>query len=136
MPIDDNQPQIVRKMSDKILISGMGCRAAIGVTAGERAVKQQLSIDIEFPIDGRAAGSDSIKDAVDYDTVAQAVAEICASREFHLIETVAEQIAGQILERFPISQVRILVRKISPIAAPRVDYVSVEITRPVSLYKN
>ena len=121
------------KMSDKILISGMGCQTSIGITAGERAVKQQLSIDVEFPVDGRAARSDSIKDAVDYDTVARAVAEVCSSREFHLIETVAEQIACRILENFPISQVRILVRKISPIASPRVEYVSVEITRPVSL---
>src|SRR6187399_3343281 len=121
------------KMSDKILISGLGCLTAIGITAGERAVKQKLSIDVEFPIDSRGAQSDSIKDAVDYDTVAQAVAEVCSSREFHLIETVAEKIAGRILEKFPVSQVRILVRKISPIAAPRVDYVSVEIVRPVSL---
>ena len=120
-------------MSDKILISGMGCLTAIGVTAGERAVKQQLSIDLEFPIDGRAAASDSIKDAVDYDTVARVVAEVCSGREFHLIETVAEKIAERVLEEFPISEVRILVRKISPIASPRVQYVSVEITRPVSL---
>jgi len=121
------------KTSDKILISRMGCLTAIGITAEERAVKQLLSIDLEFPIDGRAAGTDSIKDAVDYDTVARAVAEVCSSREFHLIETVAEQISLRILEKFPISQVRILVRKISPIAAPRVDFVSVEIVRPVSL---
>ena len=64
---------------------------------------------------------------MDYDTVARTVAEVCSSREFHLIETVAEQIAGRVLEKFPISQVRILVRKISPIAAPRVDYVSVRL---------
>ena len=121
------------KMSDKILISGLGCLTAIGITAGERAVKQKLSIDVEFPIDGRGGQSDSIKDAVDYDTVAQAVAEVCSSREFHLIETVAEKIAGRILEKFPVLQVRILVRKISPIASPRVDYVSIEIVRPVSL---
>jgi dihydroneopterin aldolase len=130
---DDNQLQIVVKMSDKILISGMGCLAAIGITAGERAVQQQLSIDVEFPVAGRPAATDSINDAVDYDTVARTVAEVCSSREFHLIETVAEQIAGRVLEKFGISQVRILVRKISPIAAPRVDYVSVEIVRPVSL---
>jgi dihydroneopterin aldolase len=130
---DDNQLQFVMKMSDKILISGMGCLAAIGITAGERAVQQQLSIDVEFPVAGRPAATDSINDAVDYDTVARTVAEVCSSREFHLIETVAEQIAGRVLEKFGISQVRILVRKISPIAAPRVDYVSVEIVRPVSL---
>jgi dihydroneopterin aldolase len=130
---DDNQLQIVMKVSDKILISGMGCPTAIGVTAGERAVKQQLSIDLEFPVAGRTAGSDSIKDTVDYDTVARTVAEVCSSREFHLIETVAEQIASRVLEMFNIAQVRLRVRKISPIAAPRVDFVSVEIVRPVSL---
>jgi dihydroneopterin aldolase len=130
---DDNQLQIVVKMSDKILISGMGCLAAIGITAGERAVQQQLSIDVEFPVAGRPAATDSIEDAVDYDTVARTVAEVCSSQEFHLIETLAEQIAGRVLEKFPISQVRILVRKVSPIATPRVDYVSVEIVRPVSL---
>jgi len=130
---DDNQLQIVMKMSDKILISGMGCLTAIGVTAGERAVKQQLSIDLEFPVSGRPAATDSIDDAVDYDTVARTVAEVCSSREFHLIETVAEQIASRVLEMFNIAQVRIRVRKLSPIAAPLVDYVSVEIVRPVSL---
>jgi dihydroneopterin aldolase len=130
---DDNELQIVKKMSDKILISGMGCLTAIGVTAGERAVKQQLSIDLEFPVAGRPADTDSIEDAVDYDTIARTVSEVCSSRQFNLIETVAEQIADRVLEEFPISQVRILVRKISPIAAPRVDYVSVEIVRSVSL---
>lgn len=133
MASDDNPLQIVMKMSDKILISGMGCLTAIGVTAGERAVKQQLSIDLEFPVSGRPAATDSIDDAVDYDTVARTVAEVCSSREFHLIETVAEQIASRVLEMFNIAQVRIRVRKISPIAAPLVDYVSVEIVRPVSL---
>jgi dihydroneopterin aldolase len=130
---DDNQLQIVMKMSDKILISGMGCLTAIGVTAGERAVKQQLSIDVEFPVADHPAATDSIEDVVDYDTVARTVAEVCSSREFHLIETVAERIASRVLEMFPIAQVRIRVRKISPIAAPRVDYVSIEIVRPVSL---
>jgi 7,8-dihydroneopterin aldolase/epimerase/oxygenase len=130
---DDNRLQFVMKMSDTILISGMGCMTAIGVTAGERAVKQQLSIDVEFPVVGHPAATDSIKDALDYDAVARTVAEVCASREFRLIETAAEQIAERVLEKFPIPQVRILVRKISPIAAPRVDYVSVEIVRPVSL---
>jgi dihydroneopterin aldolase len=121
------------KMSDKILISGMGCLTAIGVTAGERAVRQRLSIDVEFAVSGRPAETDSIGDAVDYDSVAQTVAEVCSSQEFHLIETVAEKIAVRVLKQFPISEVRILVRKMSPIAAPQVDYVSVEIVRPVSL---
>jgi len=118
---------------DKILISSMDCLTAIGITPAERAIKQRLSIDLEFPCDARAASrSDSIRDAVDYDTIAQSVAEVCASREFNLIETVAEKIAEKVLGSFPISQVRVRVRKISPVASPRVDFVYVEIVRPVS----
>ena len=51
------------------------------------------------------------------------------SRDFHLIEAVAELLAAGILGEFPTSQVRVLVRKISPVLEPRVNYVSVEIVR-------
>jgi dihydroneopterin aldolase len=46
-----------------------------------------------------------------------------------LIETVAGRIADRVLAGFPVSTVRVLVRKISPVAEPRVQYVSVEIVR-------
>ena len=108
---------------DKILISKIDCVAAIGVTAEERTMKQRLSIDLEFAMDARrAAHADSLREAIDY--------EVCASRDFHLIETVAEHIARRVLGEFPISQVRVLVRKIAPVVEPRVAYVSVEIVRP------
>ena len=117
--------------SDRILISSIDCLASIGVTAAERGHRQRLSIDVEFAADAAtAAKTDSIDDAVDYARVAAAVADICGEREFHLIETLAEAIASRILGSFPVSPVRILIRKISPIATPRVAYVSVEITRP------
>jgi dihydroneopterin aldolase len=46
-----------------------------------------------------------------------------------LIETVAETLASRILGDFPVIQVRILVRKLSPVVEPRVEYVSVEVIR-------
>ena len=117
--------------TDKILISNIDCVAAIGVTAEERTIKQRLSIDVEFDVDvRRAARTDSLRDTIDYSPVTRAVAQICASRDFHLIETLAESIAGRLLEGFPISRTRVLVRKISPVLEPRVDFVSVEIVRP------
>ena len=119
------------KPTDKILISRIDCVAAIGVTAEERTMRQRLSIDVEFAMDARqAAQADSLRDATDYSQVAKVVAEICASRDFHLIETVAEHIAGRILSEFQISQVRVLVRKIAPVVEPPVSQVSVEIIRP------
>jgi len=117
--------------SDKILISRINCLAVIGVTPEERALKQRLSIDVEFLIDSRKpAATDSLKDAIDYAEVAAAVAEVCGSRPYHLIETVAERIADRVLADFPTSGVRVLLRKISPVAEPGVEYVSLEIVRP------
>ena len=117
--------------SDKILISSIDCAAAIGVTPEERTVPQRLSIDVEFSTDSRRpAATDSLKDAVDYARVAAVASETCRSRDFHLLETVAELIAARVLRDFPIPQVRVLVRKISPVAEPRTAYVSVEIIRP------
>ncbi len=118
-------------MPDKILISAIDCPVLIGVTPEERRSRQHLSIDIEFSTDARKpAETDSIKDAVDYARVAVVASRVCAGREFHLIETVAELIAAEVLKEFPTPQVRVLVRKISPIQTPRTAYVSVEIIRP------
>jgi 7,8-dihydroneopterin aldolase/epimerase/oxygenase len=115
---------------DKILISSIDCLAAIGVTPEERTMKQRLSIDVEVFTDAtRAAQTDSLKDTLDYSKVATLVMEICRGRDFHLIETLAEVLAGRILSGFPTPQVRVLVRKISPVVEPRVDHVSIEIVR-------
>ena len=115
---------------DKILISSMDCVAAIGVTPEERTIKQRLSIDVEILTDAaRAAQNDSLKDALDYSKVATLVMEVCRSRDFHLIETLAELLASRILADFPTPQVRVLVRKISPVVEPRVNHVSIEIVR-------
>jgi dihydroneopterin aldolase len=55
--------------------------------------------------------------------------DVCRSRDFHLIETLAELLASRILSDFPVPQVRVLVRKISPVVEPRVSHVSIEIIR-------
>ena len=116
---------------DKIVISSMDCVAAIGVTAEERTIRQRLSIDVEVLTDAaKAAVSDSLRDTLDYSRVATLVMEVCRSRDFHLIETVAELLANRILAEFPSTpQVRVLVRKISPVVEPRVSHVYVEVLR-------
>lgn len=117
--------------SDRILISRIDCLAIVGVTTEERALKQHLSVDLEFLIDAKKpAATDSIKDTIDYAKVAETVAEVCASQPFHLIETIAERIAARVLADFPTTGTRVLLRKISPVANPSVEYVSLEIVRP------
>ena len=122
---------LVMDNPDRILISSIDCVARIGVTQEERTIPQWLSIDVEmFTNTSRPASTDSLKDAIDYAKVSMSVAEVCRSRDYHLIETVAEGIASKVLSDYPLTTVRVLVRKISPVAEPRVCYVSVEIVRP------
>src|SRR5688572_22845233 len=107
---------------DTIFISRIDCVASIGVTPEERTIRQRLSIDVEFSTDAAvAARHDSLKDAVDYSRVAASVLQVCQGRPFHLIETVAESVAARILSDFPVTRVRVLVRKHSPVVEPRVD---------------
>jgi 7,8-dihydroneopterin aldolase/epimerase/oxygenase len=117
-------------VSDRILICGIDCVAGIGVTPEERTIRQRLSIDVDLFTDTSIpARTDSLKDAIDYARVAATVETVCRERDYHLIETVAESIAGRVLSGFPLARVRVLVRKISPVAEPRVGHVAVEIVR-------
>ena len=117
--------------TDKILISRIDCLAVVGVTPEERSSKQRLSIDVEFLIDARKpARTDSLRDAIDYAQVAATVAHVCVSQPYHLIETIAERIAERVLSDYPTPGTRVLVRKISPVAEPGVEFVSVEVVRP------
>ena len=115
---------------DKILISDIDCVAAIGVTPEERTMKQRLSVDVEVVTDLRnAARSDSLKDALDYAEVVRLVVDLAGSRDFHLIETFAELIAGRVLSDLSGDTVRVVVRKLTPVLSSRVRFVSVEIVR-------
>jgi len=116
--------------ADKISISGIDCVAAIGVTAEERTMQQRLSVDVELTTDVREASrSDRLKDALDYSKVVTDVVALAGSRDFHLIETLAEEIAARVLSDFDTRNVRVIVRKTTPVMASRVNFVSVEIER-------
>ena len=120
----------VKGTPDKLFVSGIDCVAAIGVTPEERTMKQRLSVDVEVATDIRpAARSDSLKSALDYSGIVSAVVSLASSRDYHLIETLAEQIAERILNDLGGESVRVVVRKLTPPLSSRVGFVSVEILR-------
>ena len=54
-------------MKDIIYIKDLRVKTIIGIFDWERKVKQEVSIDLEFPFDcKKAAATDSIEDTVDY----------------------------------------------------------------------
>lgn len=104
----------------------------VGIYPHERAQTQTVFLDIELDYDfARAAASDAITDAVDYDDVTASVTALLQTQRFQLIEAMAESAAALLLDRVPVVQtVRIEVRK--PAAVPTADcsFVRVERTRP------
>ena len=59
----------------------------------------------------KAAASDDLADALDYSAVAETIAAVLRDGRFRLIETAAERVAGRLLADFPLSWLRLELRK-------------------------
>ncbi|MGQ0620854.1 MAG: dihydroneopterin aldolase [Panacagrimonas sp.] len=113
---------------DTVFIRGLRIDGIIGVHDWERTLIRPLIFDLALGLDTReAAASDRVGDAVDYSAVAQVVRDITDSLKPQLLETLAETIARQMFERFPILSLRLEIDK--PGAIPDVKGVGVRIDR-------
>lgn len=113
---------------DKVLIEGLQVDALVGIYAWEHEQPQPLIIDLAMSWDNRpAAASEQITDALDYDRVSQAVAQLIIQQPWQLIETVAERIAMLVINDFSVAQVLVKVAK--PQAVPSARQVAVVIER-------
>lgn len=86
-----------------------------GVYQEERQTGNDFSIDIELEGDfTQALKTDRIGDSVDIDQVATLVANINRQNQFHLIESFADAIGRELLDRFPLlSHVVVRVTKLT-----------------------
>ncbi|GIU74134.1 MAG: 7,8-dihydroneopterin aldolase [Bryobacteraceae bacterium] len=115
---------------DKVIVSGARLAARIGVSEQERAAAQELVVDVELETDTReAARTDDVRNAIDYAAVHALLAATAAARPRALVETLAADLAGAVLESFPARGVRVLVRKPGALRPQGADWAGVEITR-------
>jgi dihydroneopterin aldolase len=115
-------------MSDTVFIEGLRVEATVGAHNWEQRVNRTLVIDLELAGDvSRAASSDRLTETIDYKTVADAAAEICGRTRHRLIETMAEELARELMQRFGVRWLRITVRK--PGAVANAESVGVRIER-------
>ena len=100
-------------MSDLIRIVDLEVWAHIGVPEEERAQSQRLLITIEISIDSfaHAAASDNLSRTVNYYEVAQHVKKFATVRARKLIETLAEELAVDLLKTFPIKKIALEIKK-------------------------
>ena len=105
---------------DKIFIHALKAEAIIGIFDWERQVRQTVIVDIEFSADiVKAALTDSIEDTLNYKRVAKRVLAFVEGSQFHLVETLAENIAMLLLEEFGIAWVKIVLSKPGAVRSSR-----------------
>lgn len=97
---------------DIIFLHDLRVQTVIGIWDWERAIKQTVGIDLEMATDIRkAASSDSIQDTLDYKNVAKRIIEFVEASSFQLVETLAERIAGIVIDEFGVPWVRVRLSK-------------------------
>ncbi len=115
---------------DKIRIVNMSFYGHHGVDPSERALGGRFSFDVELTLDLRPAGeTDDLTRTVDYGAVYGLIAELQGRHKYLLLEALAHHVAETILERFPVEEVTVRVRKHSVPLAGLIDYTEVEISR-------
>lgn len=99
-------------MADRIELRGLTVRGNHGVFDHERRDGQDFIIDITLWIDlAGAAASDDLGDTYDYGVLAQRAAAIVAGPARNLIETVAAEIAEDVMADTRVHAVEVVVHK-------------------------
>ncbi|MGE0161037.1 MAG: dihydroneopterin aldolase [Gemmatimonadales bacterium] len=115
---------------DRIVVPALPLRARVGVTDAERAVAQDVLIDLELGLDlARAGREDALEHTVDYEKVCDVVAATVQAHPYRLIEAIAEACASAILSSFGVQEVRVRVRKPGALVARGVPHAAVEVVR-------
>lgn len=115
---------------DKIIIKGIRFHGHHGVPEAERQVGGHYEIDAALRFSLANAGrTDALEDTIDYASVVDLIVNIGTQRSFQLIEALAETIASEILQQFPIDKVQLTVKKLNPPIDQPISYFAVEICR-------
>lgn len=112
---------------DAIHIEQLEIAARVGVPDEERAEPQRLVVSLTlWPVPDFKHLGDELANTVNYASVARVVRELAATRRDKLIETLAHEIALELLREFPVRVLRVELRKF---VIPAADHVAVIITR-------
>lgn len=115
---------------DKILLAGMIFYGKHGVLPEEKVLGQTFIIDAEIWRDLSKAGkSDDLNYTLSYAEIYDLIKEIVTNKVFNLIEALAEDIAGQILDQYEVEGVKVRVRKPNAPIEGVFEFMGCEITR-------
>ena len=115
---------------DKIKLTNMVFYAHHGYYKAERELGQRFELDIEVKCDLRGpAKTDDLHKTIDYQRIYAIAKDSFENYKFKLLETVAERIAIQILQSFPVPAVLIRIRKPHVPLKGFLDHIEIELER-------
>lgn len=115
---------------DKIFFERMLFYGYHGAYPEENKLGQRFLVDLEMILDLQPAGKvDDLNLTVDYGKVYHTVKDEVEHKQVKLVETLAENIASQLLEQYPINEVFVRVTKPDPPIPGYYQAVGVEVRR-------
>jgi len=118
-------------MPDKIVIERLEFHTRCGITPEERQRPQPMAIDLELDCEtASAATSGHLSDTIDYAQVAERIVELGSKEVCALLETLGDKILTLLFTDFPVSRVRLWLRKLAPPIAQKAGSVGVKLDRP------
>jgi dihydroneopterin aldolase len=112
-----------------IEVNGLELRGFHGVLEKEKRDGQRFVFDVVLHAHDAGVRSDKLRDTVDYTEVVACIREVSEARRFNLIEALAAAVADTLLERFPVSRVRVRVRKPEVLLDAPVEWTAATIER-------
>ena len=102
-------------MGSSIVLKGIELSTHCGVTAQEREKPQLILVDVIFRCPNASSFlSDQIQDTVDYGSVINKIQEVGQSQHFFLLEALAERLSQVLFKEFPLTHLKLWVRKTQP----------------------
>jgi len=100
-----------------------------GASDNERELGQRFEIDVEIVADlSEAVTEDDMRKTVDYEKVYRMVESEVVNEKYHLLETMADKLARDLLETFGAIEVLVRIRKPSVPIAGSIDHVEIEVS--------
>jgi dihydroneopterin aldolase len=112
-----------------IELRGLELRGFHGALAEEQREGQRFVFDVTLVAHDAGARTDQLGDTVDYTAVVARIREISDGHRFNLIEALAAAIADDLMQHFPVSRVRVRVRKPEVTLDAPVEYTAATVER-------
>jgi dihydroneopterin aldolase len=117
--------------ADRIVLKGMQFYGFHGANPEEQTLGQSYLVDLAVELDLSKPGeTDRLSDTISYTHLYRTVKAVLEGESKNLLEAIAHSIALRVLEAFPVTAVRVTVKKPHPpIQGSVIDYAAVDVYR-------